>query len=150
MKLANNITIKVFITEEEDENKIKTALLALIPFDLEKEKITLDQQLAEGYEYKKIKILMITLNKTKHTNEFLKHLVSKLSDDHKQRLLKQYDSRVDDDLNFFLRLDKDYLIDNKYEFTDTGNCFHIKINLASFPAKKENGKFVLERILHLS
>ena len=150
MKLANNIEVRVFINDSEDEQNIRQAFLSLVPFDLEKEKLNLEEQVAEGMEYSKIKILILTLSKTKHTTEFLKKLSSMLSQEQKQKLIGQYDSRVDDSLNFYIRLDKDYLLDNKYEFTDTGNCFHIKINLASFPAKKEYGKPVLEKIFLLS
>lgn len=150
MKLANNLVLRVFVRDDEDEIKIRSSLISLIPFDLEKEKLKLKEEVAQGIEYKKIKILSLTLEKSKHVNEFLRGLVSKLSQDQKERLLKQYDSRIDEGVNFYIRFDKDYLLENRCEFTDTGNCFHLKINLACFPAKKENGKFVLERILALS
>ena len=49
-------------------------------------------------------------------------------------ILKQIESRLDEELNFFLRLDKEKWVNEKeMKLTDSGKCFHIKISVAAFP-----------------
>jgi len=139
MKLANSVKIKVFVKEDENEEKIKKALLDLLPFDLEKEKIEIKQSNAIGFNEKKIKIFEVLLTKERNTLKFLENLKKNLSTYTKELILKQADSRTDDECSFFLRFSKNKLItENELFLTDQGNCFHIKINIAAFPRKKEN------------
>ena len=139
MKIANSIRITVFVKEGEDEAQIKKTLFSLFPFDLEKEAIELKQDNATGFNDKKIKILEVLLTKDKHISIFFENLKNRLSKDIKELILKQAESRIDDECNFFLRFSKDKLINEKeFWLTDQGNCFHIKINIAAFPKKKEN------------
>ena len=146
MKLANNINVRVFCTEDEDKNLIVEKLKLLLPFDLEKEKIRFEEQKAEGFEEKKIYVIRAFLAKDRHINAFIENLVSRLGEE-KKTLLEQLDSRLDDDLNFFIRLDKDMLLKNKFVVTDSGNCYHIKINIAAFPKRREKAVEVLNKLL---
>lgn len=147
MKFAHTIKVSVFAYSEEDENKIKEALLSLFPFDLEKEKISLTEETATGFEEKKIIIYSVVLNKEKHTNLFLKNLTKTFSEEQKSLLLRQK-NRLDDELDFFIRLDKKKIVSENPEYwiTDSGDCFHIKISVAAFPAKKEAAYKVIEKI----
>ena len=62
-------------------------------------------------------------------------------------MLEQKESRLDEDLNFFVRIDKEKWIDGKEMFlTDSGNCFHIKILIAAFPKKRENALKIVEKM----
>jgi len=48
-----------------------------------------------------------------------------------------------------MRIDKDAWIDErKILFTDSGNCFHIKMSLAVFPKKKEAALQLVEKIFN--
>ena len=145
MKLANNINVRVFYKEEEDKPLIIKKLKSLLPFDLEKEKIALEERTAEGFADRKITVIKVALEKNKHVNAFIENLVSKLGDE-KKTLLEQLDSRLDNDLNFFIRLSKEMLLKDKFVVTDSGNCYHIRINIASFPKKKEKVIEVLKEL----
>ena len=149
MKLANLIKLSVFSKESENDNEevIKEKLLSLIPFDLEKEKLKLEQDSAEGLEGKRIRIFSIKLQKQRHTNQFLENLKEKLTKEQKELLLRQIETRLENELNFFIRLDKNKLINNSEFFiTEKGNCFHIKISIAAFPAKREKALEVVKQI----
>lgn len=146
MKLANSIKISVFAKEEEDSEKILNKLIALIPFNIEEEKITPAKQNASGFNEKIIKIFEITLNKDRHISGFLEFLNSKLTKEQKELLIMQADSRTDEELNFFIRFDKDKLLNEEFCITDSGNCYHIKLSLAVFPKKKENAFAVVKEI----
>lgn len=147
MKIAHNVKLSVFAHEEDDEEQIEQAFLSLLPFDLEQEKLNLKRTTATGFKERKIKILELTLTKEKHTSKFLTFLKQKLSDDQRQLLLKQSGSRLDNELNFFIRLDKPKLLNNEFWITDDGNCFHIRISVAAYPAKRGAALRVIEEWL---
>ncbi len=138
MKLAHQIKANVFSYEKnnEDDKLILDKFLHLFPFSLKDEKIELNKSNAAGFEDKNITIFEVTLEKEKHTSQFINNLIKNLSDEQKNLILEQLESRLDNELNFFLRFDKDeYLKNNKLVLTDSGNCFHIMISVAAFPRK---------------
>jgi RNA binding exosome subunit len=160
MKLANNIKVTVFIKTtdksvesvsqdlqkpEEDENSLKDKFLELFPFNLEDEKILLKRSKATGFNQKEIIIYEVELNKDKHTNSFLKNLKEKLDEQQKIMLVRQED-RLDECLNFFIRLDKESLLNGQYQVTDCGQCIHIRISIAAFPRKREVALEVVKKI----
>ena len=144
MKIAHNIKLSVFSHEEDDLDQLAQAMVKLCPFDLEQEKLALNQSTATGFKERKIRIFEIVLTKERHTNKFLAYLKERLSDDQRKLLLNQAESRLDQELNFFIRLDKQKLLsENQFLLTDSGNCFHIKISIAAYPASRENGLKVI-------
>jgi RNA binding exosome subunit len=148
MKYLNSATITVFAKpNEEDIAATRKALLDLVPLSLEEEKIELKEERATGFNEQPIRILSITLTKTAHTNTFLKKLLTLLSKADKQMLIEQRESRLDNELTFFIRLDKDrWLASREAEVTDSGKCFHIKLNLAAFPARRPDALELVEKI----
>ncbi|MFH1052788.1 MAG: RNA-binding domain-containing protein [Candidatus Woesearchaeota archaeon] len=146
MKLAHNIIISVFAKDDEDYDKISSGLFRLIPFDILKEKIIVEEIKAKGLECPEIKIMEAKLIKDRHVNGFLKNLNNALPEEQKKKLMDQYLSRLDEDLNFYIRLDKGELLEGKHKLTDKGDCFHIKIHLACYPEKTEIAKGLLKQI----
>jgi RNA binding exosome subunit len=149
-KKIHNIKITSFSRENLDRDKIIEKLKYLINLDFETEKIVISEENATGLENNLINIISITLTKSQHTKLFFKNLIEKLGEKQKKQLIEQIDSRLDDNLHFFIRLDKDKLFDNLCELTDSGNCFHIMTSIAAFPSKKEIGKKIVEEILNLN
>ena len=145
MRLANNIRVNVFVKPGDDEAAVKKHLLALFPFDLEQEKIVLQRSKALGFNQREIIILEVELKKEKHTNAFLNFLKEKLNEQQKSVLVKQ-ENRLDDDCNFYIRLDKSKLLNNEYWITDSGDCYHIRISIAAFPKKKERARQVIDQM----
>lgn len=147
MKNAHHIKITVFVTPEESNKENEKKFLSLIPFDTHKEKIRLEKEKVEGLENKELEVWTLFLKKTKHTNEFLKNLASKLSSKDKEQIISQKESRLDEDVWFYLRLDKEKFFEtNKLNVVDRGNCIHIKIKIAAFPKKKEIALKIVEQI----
>ncbi len=150
MKLGRNVEARVFCKEGEDEEKIKERLRSLFPFVLEDEKIELSSKAAEGLEHKRILVFTVLLKKDRHINAFIKNLFRQLDSEKKDILIKQLDSRIDDHLNFFLRFDKDRLLDdNVLWLTDSGNCFHLRIGIASYPSNKFAAKKTMQNIINM-
>lgn len=147
MRLAHNIKITVF-SKEEDPGRIREALISLTGFELEKEKLSIKQSTAMGFKEKKIRILEIVLKKEKHTNMFLSRLMAALKKEQKEMLLRQIESRLDSNLDFFVRLDKEKLLNNELWITDSGNCYHIKISIAAYPSTREKAVEIVEKTLN--
>jgi hypothetical protein len=148
MKFLNNAVLSVFARPaEEDAAAVRQALAELVPLDLVQEKIAVEQQSAEGFSDQKIHIYTITLAKAAHTNVFLKGLLNRLTTEQKQQLLDQRESRLDSELHFFIRFDKDvWLKSRELVITDSGNCFHVKLQLAAFPARRPDALLLVEKI----
>jgi len=147
MKILNKAVLSVFVREGEDEEQIKKTLISLVPIDMKKEKIHVQQKTATSFEDKKIRIFRIELEKTRHTTLFIKEFLNKLTNEQKQMLLDQIESRLDDHMHFFIRLDKNPLIKGRYEITDCGHCFHIKLHVAAFPSKRAVALKAIEKLL---
>lgn len=144
--IANSVKISVFAKEDEDSGKIKEKLLELIPFDIDE--VVLEEKNAKGFEEKEIKVFEVLLTKEKHVRLFLENLISRISDEAKELVVRHLDKRIDDECNFFLRLSKDKFVkENELWITDQGNCFHIKINIACFPKNKEKAIEIIRKVL---
>jgi len=150
MRFVHNIIVRVFIKPEEDSLSAKKGLVSLFPFSLEDEKIAVQEQTATGFNERPIKILMATLTKENHTRRFLEHLLQRLNNEQKELLVREAEVRLDSELYFFIRIDKDILLnEQRYFITNSGNCYHIKMAIAAFPAKREAALAVVEKIFAL-
>jgi RNA-binding protein len=135
MKFAHSIMVTVFA--QEDYEATRKTLLTLFPFNLEEEKIPINVQNSVGFEEKIIRVLTVKILKERHTDAFLKNLLAHLTTETKQLILRQAESRLDEELDFFLRFDKDRLMAGEYWVTEGGNCYHLKMAVAAFPHKRE-------------
>lgn len=140
MKIAHNIKLSVFGKEDENIEQIQETIKKLFPFNTEK---FLTTKKAIGFDEKIIKTYEVNIDNNQLVNKFLFNLKENLSADQKEMIIRQLDSRIDENLNLFIRLNKPKLIDNKFFITDDGNCFHIRIKIAAFPKKKEIAKQIM-------
>ncbi len=146
MKFANIIKIRVFSEQYEDADKIKKGLNYLCGFsDLEEEKLKIKETNTKGFDEKTIKILELELIKDKYCNKFIKRLSELLSAEDKKKLIEQ-ENRLDENFNFFIRLDKEKMQEQKFLLTETGNCYHITINISAYPRKKENAYNMIKEL----
>ena len=143
----NSVTVNVFFRDQEDVEKIKKAFLNLFPFDISE---ILIERKNRGFEEKIIRELNVNLEKNAQIMFFLKNLSSKLVSEDKIKLIKEFDSRFSDEYFFFMRLDKDSLLNGHYVVVDSGNCFHIKFGVLAFPKNKSNALKNVEELLKLS
>ena len=149
MNVAHSVTARVFCGEKENESEVLNGLKSLLPFDLEKEKIAIDRQNAFGFSDRKITIFEVVLTKNRQVKAFLDNLLPKISGTDKHMLQRQLNSRIDDDANFFVRLEKETLAKrNELLVTDGGNCYHVKIKMAAYPSSKENAIKLVKELLN--
>jgi len=152
MRYIHNAKITVFLKPEEYYNntvliqKIKDLFHKLLPIDFDKEKITIIEEQVESFENRKIKIYSLEFTKEAHTNIFIKTLKELLKEEQCETILKQKESRLDEELFFYIRLDKDAALKDVFELTDFGDCIHIKMHVAAFPKNMEAALKVVTEI----
>src|SRR3989344_6368011 len=143
----NSVIVNVFFRDDEDVEKIKKAFLNLFPFDISE---ILIERKNRGFEEKIIRELNVNLEKNAQIMFFLKNLSSKLVSEDKIKVIKEFDSRFSDEYFFFLRLDKDSLLNEHYVVVDSGNCFHIKFGVLAFPKNKANALKNVEELFQIN
>ena len=138
MKYAHNAKLTVFSSEDENKENILKSLIDFFPFNLEENKVLINKSQATGFDEKKIEIYEVTLTKNRLISQFLRNLLNNFDENQKNQILQQIESRLDDNLDFFIRFDKDaWINEKKLILTDSGKCFHLKISIAAFPKKRE-------------
>lgn len=138
MKYAHLVKLTVFSRENENAELILDSLQKFFPFSLENSKVSIKKTTATGFNQREIKIFEVSLSKSSLISGFLENLAENLTEIQKGILLKQAESRLDNNLDFFIRFDKDsWMQEKKLLLTDSGDCFHMKISMAAFPKKRE-------------
>lgn len=138
MKYAHSIKLTVFSYEHENSGKILDSFLRFFPFNIEENKIEIAKRNATGFNESKIEIYEIILTKANLISQFLDFILGNLDEVQKETLIRQAESRLDENLDFFIRFDKEsWIKDKKLELTDSGKCFHTKMRIATFPSKRE-------------
>ena len=105
MKCAHLIKLSVFSYEDENSQAILDAFLRFFPFNLEDNQVFLKKTDAAGFNERKIRVLEAALAKDKLINGFLRNLLDKLDENQKKQVIQQAESRLDKNLDFFLKLD---------------------------------------------
>ena len=148
MKFAHLAKLTVFSYEHENEKAILDSFLGFFPFGLDENKAKLSRKNAIGFNDSKIIIFEVTLAKQSLISQFIKNLTSNLSEEQKKILSSQMDSRLDQNLDFFVRFDKDSWVNGKkLELTDSGRCFHLKMSIAAFPKKRNIAFGIISEML---
>ncbi len=148
MKFANSIKLSVFSYPEEDSGKIKEAFLSFFPFSLDEKKIPLKKTNATGFNERKIEIFEAILAKQNLVRQFLENLLDKMTKAQKEIIAGQIESRLDENLDFFIRFDKgEWTVERKLCLTDSGKCFHLKISISAFPKKREIAACLVKELL---
>ena len=145
-KLFHKARIRVFAKEGEDYEKIRHALVSLLPFDVSSEKVDVEQHTSLGFNDKEIRTYEICISKARHLKAFFESLKEKLGSQ-KDILARQKETRLDGGLNFFIRLDKQSILDSgRLVLTDSGSCFHISLSIAAFPSRRETALSIIDKI----
>ncbi|MBI4145319.1 hypothetical protein HY493_03880 [Candidatus Woesearchaeota archaeon] len=147
MKVFTSIELSVFAKPEEDVEKLKQGLLALVPFDPAEENVELRDKKATGFNDRTIHVFDITLTKDRHVNAFVESFLAKLNAQQRGQLVDETESRLDNELVFFVRIDKDlWANDRIVQLTDSGACYHLKFSVASFPRRREIAQDIVTKV----
>jgi len=145
MRAFHNVIMTVFCKQGEDPALTEAKLCSFFPF--EKERVKLGQQKATGFNDKAITVYDITLEKEAHITQFLRWLLDTLNMDQKAMILRQLESRLDDELTFFIRFDKKaWNEEGRLFIIDHGDCYHLKMRVAAYPKTRNAALKVLHEL----
>lgn len=148
-KYIHSIRVNLFEKHQENIDDRFSKLRKLLPVDFKKEKIQIKHEKLEGFHNKIIHSLTLETTKKRHNRMLIKSILNNLSYTDIKKLKKQIESRLNDDGFFFIRLDKQSFLNESYKLTEKGDCIHIKIKLAAFPAKRPCFMKSIEKILNM-
>ncbi|MFH1125691.1 MAG: RNA-binding domain-containing protein [Candidatus Altiarchaeota archaeon] len=142
---VHNIRVRAFFRDENlDEGRMLFKRL------LPEETTVCEEKLEPETEGEVFTTPLTALNAVISTqsliNEFIKKILSSLSDSDKEELKNTLQSRMDDDCSLYIRLGKKELQEGKFVL-HTRDSVHVRIKLACFPKKKENALKIASELL---
>ena len=102
---------------------------------------------SEGYHGNKILIMTCTVSRKADIRSFFR----RLSKEDLSLLLDSVDRRMDDDGQFFFRLDKQKAFLEELVISSGDDCIHVRAKVESYPKRREkaleNSKVMLQELL---
>ena len=146
-KQIHSIKINVFEKNQDEIETINQVYQYLLPLDFKKEKINILQEQLEGFNQKIIYSITLETIKKRHNMMLVEVIFGNLEKNEIKKIYDQIESRLSDDGSFYMRLDKQSLLDKSFILTEDGDCFHIKIKTAGYPAKRQIFITTIKKIL---
>ena len=129
--MIHNISYRVFVYGTENEEKVKEAVQTLFPNSHPQTDTT------EGYFKNPVLILHDKISKKREIKDFVR-ILEQIDESSKKRLRSELENKMDGRGNLFLRFDKQRAYLGDLKIIKHGDAIHVKINIAAYPAKKEN------------
>ena len=129
--MIHNISYRVFVYGTENDEKVKEAVKTLFPNSHPQTDTT------EGYFKNPVLILHDNITKNREIKEFVE-ILKQIDAASKKRLRSELENKMDERGNLFLRFDKQRAYLGDLKIIEHGDAIHVKINVAAYPAKKEN------------
>jgi RNA binding exosome subunit len=151
MKIFEHVHIRIISKPtdslDELEKLIRSFIPESIPLDEQQKEIKTQISNFENSDEELQHILELDITKTRHLNLFAKLLLQKFDVRIREILLKQLDSRIDEECNFFFRFDLDDALREQITLTQSGRCVHFKCAVSAFPKRKESAIITVENYL---
>ena len=138
--MIHNISYRVFIQATEIEEKVEESLETI--FSHAKPEI----ERTEGYYNNPVTILSQKITKKREIKEFIQKLQEMKTDD-KLKISHDFEKKMDDKGNFFLRFDKQEALNGHWKVVEHGDSIHVRIKIAAYPAKKDVAIKIAHEIL---
>ncbi len=144
MKLAHYLAARV-LCSKTDAEKTSSALKELLSSGNSHSEIPVTE--SPGEEPTQLVLLSSFLKKESDINHLLKYIIKNISAKDRELIADEAEMRVDDHLDFFIRLDKEaWILGRKIILTTLGDCFHLTISLAAFPKRKDRAVALVRQI----
>jgi len=133
------VDLRAFCYVTEDEERVESALRALLPEDFE-----IERAASEGHHGDRIVVLSARVERA----DEIRHVLDRLGElDDIEAVVDELDERVDDNCAFYLTLDKQAAFSDAIERGD-GITFRSKVEAypANKPAAVENAREVFEAL----
>lgn len=145
MKLLNNIKIRFISEDKEQLEQVVDKLLFWAEIE-DESKADLVIEEATGLKDQLIYVMHLMITNSKQVKLMLENIKTHIDEDNSKTIIETVESRVDDDLNLFLRFETKESCEEKLVLTDEGKCIHFTLNLAAFPKKREKAIEIVKQI----
>lgn len=149
MKYAHAIRLRAIVSPEREalvKEKMKELLGLPLSVVEEEEDVSFDVDEAEDFSGNELRFVRTEYTKTRNTNRVLESLREGLSRGDREMIAGQMD-RLSDDLEFHIRLDLDSFLDDVFIVTESGDCLHVRVKVAAYPAKRSKAERVVAEML---
>lgn len=140
--MIHNISYRVFVYNTEDEEKVIQSLTNLMPFAKPEKKIN------TGCFNNEIIVLSEKISEKRDVKSFVESLLKNCNEYQMDLIKNNLSRKMNNKGNLFLRFDKQAAYDEKWKIVNSGDSIHLKIKIASYPAKKENALNVANDIFN--
>lgn len=124
---VRNLQYETYAHATEDLNKVKRALLNLIPSDVAQD-LTYTYEVQEGHYGNRIIIVRTLIYRPHQVQEVLKYLAEKLSPEDKKFLRETLNLRIDPAGNLYLRFSKQYAYRGILKLEDGDDVVRLRIS----------------------
>jgi RNA binding exosome subunit len=133
MKVLHRVKIRGIVPPGDEEDFVDR-----VEGLVDEEDFSLDWERdeAEDFSGEELVFLRTSIEKTRRTNDVADAFRSGLSEGDRELLVSQR-NRLDDNLEFYVRLDLDAFLDGLFVLTESGDCVHFTLKIAAYPAKKD-------------
>ncbi len=143
--MIDSIIFKVTIHSTEDEDKVNKSLNFILN-DLYNLKYSIRREF-EGYYGNKIIIIERKISKSSECIKFMDFFVSNINIEDIKLVRSEINKRIDGNLNFYLRFDKQEAFMNKLKLTNKEDAIFVKIKLKTYPKSVHAASLLLEEFL---
>jgi RNA-binding protein len=146
-----HVQVRAFAHATEDTRKVQSALAQVAGFDLAKDEDTkrfekgLSVMRSQGHFNNPITIFEVEIARAGEVRRFWDRLFA--SPGARERLAREVDERLDDDLVFWLRLDKQAAFVGETRLTKGEDVIQVRAKLATYPKDREVGLRFLQGFL---
>lgn len=116
---------------------VKASLKQILPENSCVSEEVLPPETEGGVFTKEIHSLKALLEKQDEVKEFVEKVKAGLSKKELEQVRSNIQDLVDEDCNLYIRLDKKAAENGGYKLVASGDCIHVRIKLAVYPAKHE-------------
>ena len=137
------VKIRIFCYATEDEEKVHRIIARIAGTD------GTDAEISDGHHGNQMIIFSADLKGDAECREMFRRLGKDVVDE----LVTTVSDRIDDDCTFYMRLDKQAAVSERYEIAHHGDVISVTCKIASHPARKEiaekNMRIFLEGMISL-
>ncbi|MDM7935816.1 MAG: RNA-binding domain-containing protein [Methanothrix sp.] len=138
--MIERVSFRAFVAATEDEERVRGAMGICVPID------RISTTVARGHFGNEIKILEGSLRR-KEGLSFFGVLREGLPPGDLSRLRSELQERLDEDLIFHLRLDKQSAYRGMLRLTDSKDALDVSVAVRTYPARRDSALSILSGLL---
>jgi RNA-binding protein len=142
MKQVHNIRVRIIDRNRESIDAALAQALQDAAIKVEAVKKTISD---DGDKTDPLYVGELWMDRQQPVRKFLAMLLTNLATQ-RSVVATNASKYLDTNTHCFVRLDKEQFLQGKYVLTDNPQCVHIRMNIAAFPATKENAIRVVSEL----